>query len=423
MRDIILSETGLPKTDTQSIWNSLTSEVDGLIAQGEEECRRRKRECAARGLRGVKVPEIPLIRLRVEHSGFETVGNQSFGQQFIHRVANPDDVLLFHKKKMTADAGGRKRDTAIGDILEIEEASGVTEDGTKIQDIIYRYLEGTQSLQLLSEPDLNDAVQKFVHRAEPCAIEQFVRESVEGTSAAVLSESGVVGEDEIRVQIQERTERLRQQRLSGAEAPPGGMSSGPATKPPPAVEDSLMRDDRFKREVVDIQDDVKTPMMMDETCDLPSQSARGRARGRGRGRGKAAKRPLGNDPIIDADIMPTPRNPRNVAARAAGFGTPAPLRGQSVQGQFFQSAGMNAGGSIAGAVEGRAGAEVEIAAPGPAGPTMEAVAPTTFLPKRGGLTDAFARDSPGDLPDSLFNRPSQPATKRQWALRDRKSVV
>jgi hypothetical protein len=40
---------------------------------------------------------LPLIRLRVDYTGFSTINAQRFGQKFVGRVANPHDMLLFHK--------------------------------------------------------------------------------------------------------------------------------------------------------------------------------------------------------------------------------------------------------------------------------------------------------------------------------------
>ena len=34
MKDIVLSETGLPRTDEQAIWSALSAEVEALILQG-----------------------------------------------------------------------------------------------------------------------------------------------------------------------------------------------------------------------------------------------------------------------------------------------------------------------------------------------------------------------------------------------------
>lgn len=39
----------------------------------------------------------PLIRLRVDYSGFTTINSQRFGQRFVGKVANPHDILLLSK--------------------------------------------------------------------------------------------------------------------------------------------------------------------------------------------------------------------------------------------------------------------------------------------------------------------------------------
>jgi len=41
----------------------------------------------------------PLIRLRVDYTGFTNLNVQRFGQQFVNKVANPKDVLHFHKRR------------------------------------------------------------------------------------------------------------------------------------------------------------------------------------------------------------------------------------------------------------------------------------------------------------------------------------
>jgi double-strand break repair protein MRE11 len=41
--------------------------------------------------------KLPLVRLRVDYTGFSTINSQRFGQKFVSRVANPHDMLLFHK--------------------------------------------------------------------------------------------------------------------------------------------------------------------------------------------------------------------------------------------------------------------------------------------------------------------------------------
>jgi double-strand break repair protein MRE11 len=40
-----------------------------------------------------------LVRLKVDHTGFPALNNQRFGARFVGQVANPTDILLFHKRK------------------------------------------------------------------------------------------------------------------------------------------------------------------------------------------------------------------------------------------------------------------------------------------------------------------------------------
>jgi len=47
-------------------------------------------------------PELPLIRLRVEYTEEKHMFNAvRFGLQYTNRVANPSDVVLFRKQRMT----------------------------------------------------------------------------------------------------------------------------------------------------------------------------------------------------------------------------------------------------------------------------------------------------------------------------------
>ena len=375
MRDIVLSETGLLKTDTQAIWNALTSEVDSMITQGEEEMQRRAKELEARGKFGprkLEVPKLPLVRLRVEHSGFDTISASTFGNQFVGRVANPDEVLLFHRKAGGGAVGSRKVQ-GLGDVLEIEENLVPGDDGVKIQDIIYKYIDGEQNLQVLPEPDLNDAVQSFVHRAEPCAIERFVKEVVESTNQAVLKESRAVGEEEIRVQIQDRAETLRQQRLAAAQGPGAASLSGPPTdraisQTKPELGTGLLD------EPGGLEEPAPTAAPFGE-----AEASRGRGRGgrgsRGGGRGGRGR---GNKRSADDFDDPAPKQARN---------SRAPSDSQR---------------SVA------AGAAAATAAAAPA-----AASPTPFLPRRA---------APGvpERSDSLFEESQasqRSAPKRQWALK------
>ncbi len=47
---------------------------------------------------------LPLIRLRVDYTGdFETSNPVRFGQQYSGKVANPNDLLVFYRKRQSKE--------------------------------------------------------------------------------------------------------------------------------------------------------------------------------------------------------------------------------------------------------------------------------------------------------------------------------
>lgn len=52
---------------------------------------------AIRGRSGGRSAMLPLVRLRVDYTGFSTINAQRFGQKFVGKVANPHDILLWQK--------------------------------------------------------------------------------------------------------------------------------------------------------------------------------------------------------------------------------------------------------------------------------------------------------------------------------------
>ncbi|KAL8272686.1 hypothetical protein Esti_003390 [Eimeria stiedai] len=117
---------------------------------------------------------LPLVRVRVEHSGFSTISAPRFASQFVGRVANPDSLLCFYKKRQSHHAPSAKS-PALPD-LEFEDMQGAAP--SQIHDIIFHYMEGGSGLSVLSEPDFNDAVQDFAVKMDPSAISAFVASSI-----------------------------------------------------------------------------------------------------------------------------------------------------------------------------------------------------------------------------------------------------
>ena len=93
-----------------------------------------------------------------------------FGQEFQGRVANPRDVLVFHRaKKLT-----RNKDQVNIDAPELSIDNPdipVSEKLAKVrvQTLVQEYLSA-QELQLLMEAGMSDAIQTFVEKDDPHSI-------------------------------------------------------------------------------------------------------------------------------------------------------------------------------------------------------------------------------------------------------------
>lgn len=71
----------------------------------------------ARAVRGrpPASPKLPLVRLRVDYTGFSTINTQRFGTRFVGQVANPHDIVLWQKPPARrarvgeGNGGGRRK--------------------------------------------------------------------------------------------------------------------------------------------------------------------------------------------------------------------------------------------------------------------------------------------------------------------------
>lgn len=92
-----------------------------------------------------------------------------FGQEFQGRIANPRDVLIFHRAKKAS-----KSKVAIDQPeLSIDDPNlSISEKLSKVrvQTLVKEYL-AAQELQLLGETGMSDAIQMFVEKDDTHAIQ------------------------------------------------------------------------------------------------------------------------------------------------------------------------------------------------------------------------------------------------------------
>ena len=146
LESVILSqESELDPTDMKGTESWLSNRVEEMIEKVKEENETMK----------------PLIRLKVDYTGFEKLSVQRFGQFFVDKVANPGEILLLNKKRVVQVKGENKEE-----ILENVVSDKV--DNRDIEDLIPGFISANQ--KILPEKELNRALNDFVNKQDNQAL-------------------------------------------------------------------------------------------------------------------------------------------------------------------------------------------------------------------------------------------------------------
>ena len=144
-----------------------------LIERANSQWDARELRAAAEGEPPLPRP-LPLVRLKVETTGVAEMSNPvRFGQDFIGRLANPRDVLAFHRSKSKAARGKGVRVKADVPELSIDDpelTAGEKLSKVRVQTLVREYL-AAQELQLLGEAGMSDAIEMFVDKDDSHAIQ------------------------------------------------------------------------------------------------------------------------------------------------------------------------------------------------------------------------------------------------------------
>lgn len=129
----------------------------------------------------LSLTEVTLSVLQVDYSGgpdgngyFEVGNPQRFGQDFVDKVANPRDVVQFHRKSATRKARVtmnepdlKSLDAALLEATETGDNSGL--EKVTVTSLVHEYLEA-QNLNVLSESLIQNAVDEFVGKGDKDAV-------------------------------------------------------------------------------------------------------------------------------------------------------------------------------------------------------------------------------------------------------------
>ncbi|QRW13405.1 double-strand break repair protein MRE11 [Ceratobasidium sp. AG-Ba] len=219
--DVNLSEAaeaeGLDITNQIEVMKFLRGRVNALIDRAREEWEERNADAGISPEQAGQMM-LPLVRLKVETTGVSVMSNPvRFSQEFIGRVANPRDVLVFHRAKSMANRATKviadEPELSIDDpnISAAEKLQKV-----RVQNLVKEYL-AVQELQLLGELGMSDAIQTFVEKDENRSISEFVANSLKAYEKK-LNNRGEIPEadlDDALFKIKEEHEKEYQETQLG----------------------------------------------------------------------------------------------------------------------------------------------------------------------------------------------------------------
>ncbi|KAG7095679.1 meiotic recombination, variant 2 [Marasmius oreades] len=219
IEEVVLSELadeeGFDVSDQIAISKSLKSKVNILIEQANQLWDDRNAKAKADGEE--EVPRmLPLVRLKVDTTGVsETFNPIRFGQEFQGRIANPRDVLVFHRAKKAAKRAA-KVDLNHPELSIDDPDLTVSEKLARVRvgNLVKEYL-GAQQLQLLGEGGMSGAIQMFVEKDDIHAIQSHVKKTVNSAVGGVViqaqGEEADIDEDkleELAAEAKARAEKV-----------------------------------------------------------------------------------------------------------------------------------------------------------------------------------------------------------------------
>ncbi|KDQ32941.1 hypothetical protein PLEOSDRAFT_1080378 [Pleurotus ostreatus PC15] len=194
----VAEEEGFDIDDQMAITKYLKRKVNELIVQANTQWEQRNAQAIEEGEE--ELPKmLPLIRLKVDTTGVTEMSNPiRFGQEFAGQIANPRDVLVFHRARARR-ANGKGKVVIDNPELSIDDPDlTMSEKLAKVRvgTLVKEYL-GAQELQVLGEVGMGDAIQMFVEKDDSHAIQSHVNRALKALLKDVQANGTEIDEDDV----------------------------------------------------------------------------------------------------------------------------------------------------------------------------------------------------------------------------------
>ncbi|RZC50778.1 hypothetical protein C5167_019205 [Papaver somniferum] len=153
---------------------------------------------------------LPLIRLKVDYSGFMTINPQRFGQKYVGKVANPQDILIFSK-------AAKKRQAHEG---KIDDSERLRPEELNQQNIEALVAESNLKMEILPVNDLDVALHDFVNKDDKNAFYDCLKYNLEETRKQISKEPDTLKFEEEDLILKARVKEMSMRSKDGAEATP-----------------------------------------------------------------------------------------------------------------------------------------------------------------------------------------------------------
>ncbi|CAI0439094.1 unnamed protein product [Linum tenue] len=163
---VLKEEEDIDPNDQNSILEHLDKVVSTLIDK------------STRNAIGRSELKLPLVRVKVDYSGFMTINPQRFGQKYVGKVANPQDILIFSK----ASKKGRNESV-------ISDAERLRPEELNQQNIEALVAESNLKMEILPVNDLDIALHNFVNKDDKMAFYTCVQHNIQETRSKLAKDT------------------------------------------------------------------------------------------------------------------------------------------------------------------------------------------------------------------------------------------
>ncbi|KAH9171107.1 Metallo-dependent phosphatase-like protein [Lactarius sanguifluus] len=354
----VAEEEGFDVTDQMEVTKYLKLRVAELIDKANDVWDRRNSQAVQDG--EVELPRmLPLVRLKVDTTGVSSMSNPvRFGQEFAGKIANPRDVLVFHRAKKSA---ARRVVADEPELAGDDEGDGLEKlaaGRVRVHSLVQEYLRA-QEMQLLGEAGMSDAIQIFVEKDDPHAISKHVESTLRALMKGVQA-SGEVPEETLDDVLERVREEREKQYVEEQRSGKTGGAKGGAKARTGADEDDAESVDSMAMEVDEPDSDFDSDSKGATTKGKKAAGPTVAKKKASTSRKKDASDDDDEDEELDEEELPktTKRAGRSAASRLTSKRAPAGKAAQSAKAKQttlnFAPSGTTAGRTSTRAAAGRA---------------------------------------------------------------------